>query len=223
MSETVVVPCGSGGTGPSTRLVFTDDQDQPAVQLGFAVPSLAEAATQVERLDGQIERDGPLVVRCRDSQGVPLWLRADETDGTGWHDREARGVLGVIFMFAENLDRAAEFYQAFAGWAFEPIGRDKDILFARNGPAVGIRPASKAPAGASGTVTFHVSVPDAHPVISAIQAGGGRGTLFSLWYRPAAQAQAFPAQIGAPDRLTDSGPLTEVCTLPLSNGRQSSP
>jgi hypothetical protein len=116
--------------------------------LDCAVERSTARAGAVEPRIGQIDQDDPLVVRCRDSQGVPFRLRANGTDGTEWHGREARGVLGAIFMFAEHPGRAAGFYQAFAGWAFEPIGRDKDILFARNGPVVGIRPASKAPGGA---------------------------------------------------------------------------
>ena len=115
----------------------------------------------------------------------------------------ARGVLGVIFVFARDPRRAVGFYQRFAGWTFEAIGREREILFVKEGPAVGIRAAGKAPDGHSGTVTFHISVPNPEPVIEAISEHAGRvgppagagifttcacsddqGTPFSLWYQP---------------------------------------
>jgi predicted enzyme related to lactoylglutathione lyase len=186
------------------QLVFTGDQDEPPVRLGFAVSGLGEAAARAERLGGAIEQSGTSVVRCRDSQGTPLWLYDGDHDSPGPADPaspQARGSLGVIFIFAEHPELAARFYRSFAGWTFEPIGRDKDILFATDGPAIGIRPAGKAPDGAGGAVTFHVSVADPEPVISAIQASDGevgppigagifttracrddQGTLFSLWH-----------------------------------------
>jgi predicted enzyme related to lactoylglutathione lyase len=100
--------------------------------------------------------------------------------------------------------QAATFYNGLAGWNFDPIGRDKDTLFVRNGPPVGTRAASKAPDGPGGTVQFHISVPDHQRINEAIQDLGGhvgqeraagifstractddQNTAFSLWYQPA--------------------------------------
>lgn len=193
----------TGRSALGARLVLTDDSGEPDVRLGFTVPDPSEAAKQVEGLGGQIEHAAGTAVRCRDDQGTPLLLRVADIEDSGQASPRGRGVLGVIFVFARDLDRAAEFYGAFAGWAFEAIGSDKDILFVTNGPPVGIRAASKAPGGRSGAVTFHVSVSEPESVIEAIEGHGGRvgpaqsagvyttrachddqGTAFSLWYQP---------------------------------------
>jgi predicted enzyme related to lactoylglutathione lyase len=203
--ETTVLAGRVAGTAqsPAVQLVFSDDPGEPMVRLGFAISDTARASEHVEDLGGRIEHDDPSGTRCLDNEGTPLLLRAARDDQAGQPGPAGRGVLGVIFVFARDPERAAGFYQRFAGWTFEAIGRDRDILFVMDGPAVGIRAASKAPGGHSGTVTFHISVPDPEPVIEAISEHAGRvgppaaagmfttracrddqGTPFSLWYQP---------------------------------------
>lgn len=201
---TVLAPRVTETAGPpAVQLVFSDDPAEPMVRLGFATANIARASEHVEHLGGRIERDDPSCARCLDNEGTPLLLCAARDGQAGQRGPAARGVLGVIFVFADNPERAAGFYQRFAGWTFEAIGRDRDILFVKDGPAVGIRAAIKAPGEHSGTVTFHISVPDPEPVIEAIAEHAGRvgppagagtfttracsddqGTPFSLWYQP---------------------------------------
>jgi predicted enzyme related to lactoylglutathione lyase len=197
--ETAVLPSRSG---LPVTLIFTDDPQEPPVRLGFTVSDITQAAAQVEHLGGQIERRGRQAVHGRDSQRTPLLLHPQIT-GLSLTGRKARGELGVIFLFADSPEQAATFYNGLAGWNFDPIGSDKDILFVRNGPLVGIRAASKASDGQGGTVQFHISVPDHQRAIESIQDLGGRvgperaagifstractddqNTPFSLWYQP---------------------------------------
>lgn len=201
--EATVMVSRTAETFIGTCLVLTDDPSEPNVRLGFTVSDLHEAATRIEGLGGQIEHADEAAVRCLDDQGTPLLLGVGDREHAGQASQESRGGLGVLFVFANAPDRAAEFYRDFAGWAFEAIGRDKDILFIKDGPPVGIRPASRAPAGRSGEITFHISVVDPGPVTTAIKDHGGQvgptqsaglyatkacrddqGTAFSLWYRP---------------------------------------
>lgn len=201
--EATVLTSTIAETAPSAGFVLTDDPGEPDVRLGFTVPDLNGAAKGVEGLGGKVERADGAVVRCRDDQGIPLLLGVDDGGDPGRASRQARGVLGVIFVFVEVPDRAAEFYRKFAGWTFEAIGRDRDILFVKDGPPVGIRSASKAPGGQSGEVTFHISVAEHESLTEAIDDHGGQveparaagifatqtcrddqGTAFSLWYQP---------------------------------------
>jgi predicted enzyme related to lactoylglutathione lyase len=211
-SEAGVLPPGATemGTVPPVQLVFTDDQDEPSVRLGFTAADLGAAVERVQSLGGQVDLDkrgcGQADVRGSDDQGTPLLLRAAGGEVVSGGSPEGRGVLGVIFVFAQVLERAADFYHGLAGWDFEAIGGNKDILFVKSGPALGIRPASRAPSGKSGAVTFHISVPDLAAITEAIQAHDGQvgppqsaglfttracrdnqGTPFSLWYQPTAE------------------------------------
>jgi predicted enzyme related to lactoylglutathione lyase len=191
-------------SGPPITLIFTDDPQEPPVRLGFTVSDMTQVAGRVEHLGGQIEYRGQRAVRGRDSQRTSLLLHPPIT-GLSLAGRKARGALGVIFLFADSPERAATFYNGLANWNFDPIGRDKDILFVRDGPPVGIRAAGQAPDGQGGTVQFHISVPDHQRVVEAIQDLGGhvgperaagifstractddQNTAFSLWYQPAA-------------------------------------
>jgi predicted enzyme related to lactoylglutathione lyase len=200
--EAAVLVSNAAGVTPSAQLVFTDDPNEPKVRLGFTVSDLEDAAGRVDRLGGQVERH-QLVVRSVDNQGTPLLLHAAAKETTATTP-EGRGVLGVIFVLAQAPERAAEFYRTFAGWGFEAIGGNKDILFVTNGPVLGIRPASEAPDGQSGSVTFHISVPDPVAVTHGIRDRSGQvgrpqsagifttracsddqGTAFSLWYQTA--------------------------------------
>ena len=205
--EAAVPSSGTAGAALAAQLVFTDDPHEREVRLGFTVADLGQASGQVELLGGKIEHAGQSAVHCVDSQGTGLLLRAASSSGNGLASRETRGVLGVIFVFAQLPERAARFYKGFAGWDFKAIGRDRDILFAEDGPVIGIRPASKAPGGQSGAVTFHISVADSEAIIEAIRACGGQtgqpagaglfttracsddqGTSFSLWYQTASES-----------------------------------
>jgi predicted enzyme related to lactoylglutathione lyase len=168
---------------PAVQLVFSDDTAEPMVRLGFATLDIARASERVERLGGRIEHNDLSGARCLDNEDTPLLLRAAREDQAGQPSPAARGVLGVIFVFARDSRRAAGFYQRFAGG------------YPRSG---------QPPDGHSGTVTFHISVPNPEPVIKAISAHAGRvgppagagifttracsddqGTPFSLWYGPA--------------------------------------
>jgi predicted enzyme related to lactoylglutathione lyase len=201
--ETAVLP---SRPGPPATLVLTDDPREPPVRLGFAASDITRIADQVEHLGGQIERRDQREIRGLDSQGTPLLFHR-RVAGLGLTGRGARGALGVIFLFADSPEQAATFYHAIAGWNFDPIGGDRDILFVHEGPLVGIRAASQAPGGQGGTVQFHISVPDQLPAIEAIHDLGGhvgqeraagifstractddQGTAFSLWYQPARAA-----------------------------------
>jgi predicted enzyme related to lactoylglutathione lyase len=204
--EAAVLPAGTTPAGvPPVQLVFVDDQDEPSVRLGFTASDVGAAVERVQGLGGRTEpgeRDQP-AVRGLDDQGTPLLLHAPREVVSGGNT-EGRGVLGVIFVFAQLLERAADFYHGLAGWDFKAIGGNKDIFFVENGPPFGIRPASKAPNGKSGAVTFHISVPEPEAIIEAVQAHDGQvgppqsagifttracrddqGTPFSLWYQPA--------------------------------------
>src|ERR1700735_4259983 len=93
---------------PAVQLVFSDDTAEPMVRLGFATLDIARASERVERLGGGGGGTNP-------SGGGRLGERGHTPVRPRHPGPAARGVLGVIFVFARDPRRAAGFYQRFAG------------------------------------------------------------------------------------------------------------
>ena len=205
-SAIVAQQAGPAGLLPSADLMFTAHDPAPGPVLCLSGSDPQADAYRVERLGGwaSVAADAGTAIGA-DREGTPLRLGGHRRKMVPGRVRPggaagSRGVLGVIFVYVRDLDGAATFYRELCGWSFTAVGRDRDILFAEDGPPLGLRPADKQASGQTGAVGFHISVREPARVADDIIARAGQagppqlagafssrpcrddqGTAFSLW------------------------------------------
>jgi predicted enzyme related to lactoylglutathione lyase len=111
----------------AVRPCVTDEPGAPAVQLGFEVADVVEAARRVETAGGrvvtdEVEENGRFVA-ARDDQGVAIafwnYGRVNPPPPGGW---PPIGGLSYFAIQLPDLERGVDFYGRVLGWAFEDEG-----------------------------------------------------------------------------------------------------